>query len=47
MYIFRNIGYCKFESGVIFSHIVKKDPELEKIKEDNRTVEELEKLCTL
>ena len=45
---FRNIGYCKFGEWCHFSHIVKKDPELENLKTENRAIikklEELEKL---
>ena len=45
---FRNIGYCKFGEWCHFSHILKKDPDLENLKKENRAIitklEELEKL---
>ena len=45
---FRNIVYCKFGKWCHFSHILKKDPDLENLKKENRAIitklEELEKL---
>ena len=45
---FRNIGYCKFVEWCHFSKILKKDPDLENLKKENRaiitTLEELGKL---
>ena len=44
----RNYGYCKFGEWCLFSHIVKKDPEVEKLKAENKEIkkklEELEKI---
>ena len=44
----RNYGYCKFGEWCLFSHTVKKDPEVEKLKAENieikKKLEELEKI---
>ena len=44
----RNRGYCKFGEWCLFSHVIKKDPEIEKIKAENRAIlkrlEEVEKI---
>ena len=42
---FRNIGYCKFGAFCFFRHVVKKDPEIEKLKAENK--EMMEKLRKL
>ena len=45
---FKNVGYCKFGEWCLFSHIIKKDPEMEKLKAENRAIlkrlEEVEKV---
>ena len=42
---FRNRGYCKFGEWCHFLHVVRKNPEIEKIKEENKAI--LEKLNAL
>ena len=36
--LFTNRGYCKFGEWCHFLHIVKKDPEMEKIKSENKEI---------
>ena len=41
----RNYGYCKFGEWCLFSHILKNDPEVEKLKSENKEIKKQAGTC--